>query len=108
MNKTQSQIIKNAVENLNAASTDLHDHLISTQTEIEREMETIRSVKDELTEEFDDLSEEKQESEEGEALQETINELSDIYNDLENLNTELEESPFDDILTRLKVYLPPK
>jgi seryl-tRNA synthetase len=101
MNKSQLQIIKDATTNLGDINSKFDAVVADAIGEIDKEIENLGNLVDELQDEFDDLSEKAQEGEKGNELEESIKAIGEAKSDLEDSKDELEAAPMDDIITKL-------
>jgi predicted nuclease with TOPRIM domain len=102
MNKSQLQTIKDAVSNLGNINSKFDSLVAEAIGEIDKEIENLGNLVDELQDEFDDLPEKAQEGEKGTELEESIKAIGEAKSDLEDSKDELEAAPMDDIITKLE------
>jgi hypothetical protein len=102
MNKTQLKVVQDTKEAIDKAKekfSNLIDEIISKT--IDKEIENIGNLQDELQGEFDELSEKQQEGDKGTKLTEEIEALENLKNELDTFKAECDDSVFDDIISRI-------
>jgi len=108
MKKEHKQIIKDAMENIEAVGDKFHDFIAEVVPDIDREIENLGHLHEELEEAFDEMSEAQQEADKGQKAQEEMSEIESLISDLGTTKDELETAPFDDLLERLKTIFDEK
>jgi seryl-tRNA synthetase len=102
MKNEHRKILGDAIKSL-AEQNSKFDSLVADSIGIiDRELETLGNLADDLQSMFDDMSEKQQEGEKGSELEEAINKVDEIKTDLEELKDELDDAPFDDLITKLE------
>jgi predicted ribosome quality control (RQC) complex YloA/Tae2 family protein len=106
LSKDQTQIIKDAIENIEGMKDKIHDFSQDIMSDLEKEAENLDNIREELEEEFEDLSEKDQEGEKGTKIQELVGELegaSESITTLKDAIGNLEE--FDSLKDEIKGLL---
>ena len=101
MKKEQLQIIKDALENLTEANGGFEDPVSSAIMAIDREIENVGKLREELQEEFDEMPEAQQEGDKGEKLTEEIEALGEVKDELDTLKSDLDSNPFEDAINKI-------
>lgn len=102
MKKENLKILKDAIQVLTDQNHKFDTLVADTIGIIDKELENIGNLADNLQSEFDDMSEKQQESDKGSELEEAINKVDEIKTELEELKDELDDAPFDDLITKLE------